>query len=75
MRGGDGHLQPWRDLNGKVVMVTGTSSSIGRQLCFDLTKFSGRIVIPAQRVNRLKFLCNDINSSATSPPPLGAVVV
>ncbi|KAK3228475.1 hypothetical protein Dsin_000356 [Dipteronia sinensis] len=72
------HLEPWRDLNGKVVMVTGASSGIGRQFCLDLAKCGCRIVAAARRFDRLKSLCDDINSSAngsSSPPPPRAVAV
>lgn len=59
-------LEPWCDLSGKVVMVTGASSGIGRELCLDLAKAGCRIVAAARRVDKLKSLCDDINSSSSS---------
>ncbi|OMO78466.1 Short-chain dehydrogenase/reductase SDR [Corchorus olitorius] len=55
-------LEPWADLSGKVVMVTGASSGIGREFCLDLAKAGCRIVAAARRVDRLKSLCDEINS-------------
>ncbi|PWA82475.1 glucose/ribitol dehydrogenase [Artemisia annua] len=54
-------LEPWHDLSGKVVMVTGASSGLGRELCLDLAKAGCRIVAAARRVDRLKSLCDEIN--------------
>ncbi|KAI3854852.1 hypothetical protein MKX03_004153 [Papaver bracteatum] len=55
------HLEPWRDLKGKVVMVTGASSGIGREFCLDLAKAGCKIVAAARRIDRLKSLCEEIN--------------
>ncbi|CAN4115522.1 unnamed protein product [Withania somnifera] len=55
-------MEPWKDLSGKVVMVTGASSGIGREFCVDLAKAGCRIIASARRVDRLKTLCNQINS-------------
>ncbi|KAM3289000.1 hypothetical protein P3S67_017287 [Capsicum chacoense] len=55
-------MEPWKDLSGKVVMVTGASSGIGREFCLDLTKAGCRIIAAARRIDRLKSLCNHINS-------------
>lgn len=55
-------LEPWADLSGMVVMVTGASSGLGRELCLDLAKAGCRIVAAARRVDRLMSLCEDINS-------------
>ncbi|KAE8678206.1 Detected protein of confused Function [Hibiscus syriacus] len=54
-------LEPWTNLSGKVVMVTGASSGLGRDFCLDLAKVGCRIVAAARRVDRLKSLCEDIN--------------
>lgn len=62
------HLEPWCDLEGKVVMVTGASSGLGREFCLDLAKAGCRIIAAARRTDRLKSLCDEINalSSASS---------
>ncbi|KAL8191717.1 hypothetical protein R6Q57_028448 [Mikania cordata] len=54
-------LEPWHDLTGKVVMVTGASSGLGRDFCLDLAKSGCRIVAAARRVDRLMMLCDEIN--------------
>ncbi|XP_060177254.1 uncharacterized protein LOC132607337 [Lycium barbarum] len=54
-------LEPWRELTGKVVMVTGASSGIGREFCLDLCKAGCKIIAAARRVDRLKSLCDEIN--------------
>ncbi|OIT26625.1 3-oxoacyl-[acyl-carrier-protein] reductase 4, partial [Nicotiana attenuata] len=53
---------PWNDLSGKVVMVTGASSGIGLEFCLDLAKAGCSIIAAARRVDRLKSLCDEINS-------------
>ncbi|KAK0595203.1 hypothetical protein LWI29_004471 [Acer saccharum] len=57
------HLEPWRDLKGKVVMVTGASSGLGQEVCLELAKAGCRIIAAARRVDRLNSLCEEINSS------------
>ncbi|KAI3742292.1 hypothetical protein L1987_59972 [Smallanthus sonchifolius] len=52
---------PWDELSGKVVMVTGASSGIGREFCVDLAKAGCRIVAAARRIDRLMSLCDEIN--------------
>lgn len=71
------HLEPWHDLNEKVVMVTGASSGLGREFCLDLAKAGCRIVAAARRVDRLKSLCDEINKPGTvgSPDSVRAVAV
>ncbi|XP_057983445.1 uncharacterized protein LOC131168185 [Malania oleifera] len=72
------HLGPWRELKGKVVMVTGASSGLGRDFCLDLARAGCRIVAAARRVDRLKSLCDQINhlsSSSSSSPAVGAVAI
>ncbi|KAK9290881.1 hypothetical protein L1049_009060 [Liquidambar formosana] len=56
------HLEPWHDLTGKVVMVTGASSGLGRDFCLNLAKAGCRIVAAARRTDRLKSLCDQINA-------------
>lgn len=73
--------EPWGELGGKVVMVTGASSGLGREFCLDLAKAGCRIVAAARRVDRLVSLCNEINqlalpsSSASEPRSVRAVAV
>ncbi|KAK9064955.1 hypothetical protein SSX86_016338 [Deinandra increscens subsp. villosa] len=55
-------LEPWQDLNGTIVMVTGASSGIGWELCIDLAKSGCRIIASARRTDRLKILCDKINN-------------
>ncbi|KAE8649668.1 uncharacterized protein LOC101207105 [Cucumis sativus] len=75
-------LEPWNDLNGKVVMVTGASSGLGREFCLDLARAGCKIIAAARRTSRLQSLCDEINeldfsvsSSALASPisPTGAV--
>ncbi|PIA53399.1 hypothetical protein AQUCO_00900167v1 [Aquilegia coerulea] len=74
-------LEPWRSLDGKVVMVTGASSGIGREICLDLAKAGCKIVAAARRIDRLKSLCDEINlnsnsnSSSLEPANVRAVAV
>ncbi|KAF8043678.1 hypothetical protein BT93_A1866 [Corymbia citriodora subsp. variegata] len=63
-----GHLEPWRDLRDKVVMVTGASSGLGREFCLDLARAGCRIVAAARRVDRLQSLCDEIDGLGSSPP-------
>lgn len=64
-------LEPWCQLDNKVVMVTGASSGLGREFCLDLAKAGCRIVAAARRVDRLKSLCDEINK----PSSIRAVAV
>ncbi|KAJ9548130.1 hypothetical protein OSB04_020673 [Centaurea solstitialis] len=57
------NLVPWNELSGKVVMVTGASSGIGREFCLDLAKADCKIVAAARRVDRLVSLCDEINGA------------
>nr|GFB31591.1 hypothetical protein [Tanacetum cinerariifolium] len=54
-------LEPWHDLTGKVVFVTGASSGIGKELCLDLARAGCKIIGCARRIELLKSLCDEIN--------------
>nr|GEW70025.1 glucose/ribitol dehydrogenase [Tanacetum cinerariifolium] len=54
-------LEPWHDLTGKVVFVTGASSGIGKELCLDLARAGCKIIACARRTELLKLLCDEIN--------------
>ncbi|KAM7529976.1 hypothetical protein LguiB_033386 [Lonicera macranthoides] len=56
--------EPWRDLRGKVVMVTGASAGLGSDFCLDLAKAGCSIIAAARRIDRLKSLCDQINQLA-----------
>nr|GMD39885.1 3-oxoacyl-[acyl-carrier-protein] reductase FabG-like [Ipomoea batatas] len=62
------HLEPWRDLTGKVAMVTGASSGTGREISLDLAKAGCRVIAAARRVDRLKSLCDEINGVGSGEP-------
>ncbi|KAJ0241932.1 NAD(P)-binding Rossmann-fold superfamily protein [Hirschfeldia incana] len=57
------NLEPWCELTDKVVLVTGASSGIGREICLDLAKAGCKIIAAARRVDRLKSLCSEINTT------------
>nr|XP_027065989.1 uncharacterized protein LOC113691864 [Coffea arabica] len=54
-------LKPWQELRGKVVMVTGASSGLGKEFCLDLAKAGCKIIAAARRIDRLETLCDEIN--------------
>ncbi|XP_062111921.1 uncharacterized protein LOC133823272 [Humulus lupulus] len=62
------NMEPWLDLLGKVVLVTGASSGLGRDFCLDLAKAGCHVVAAARRVDRLKSLCDEINGLTLSTP-------
>ncbi|KAG6500572.1 3-oxoacyl-[acyl-carrier-protein] reductase FabG-like [Zingiber officinale] len=62
-------------LEGKVVMVTGASSGIGRDLCLSLASAGCRVVAAARRADRLKTLCEDITALRPGNPTAAAAVV
>ncbi|KAJ1436047.1 Short-chain dehydrogenase/reductase SDR [Sesbania bispinosa] len=64
------HLEPWHNLAGKVVLVTGASSGIGQDFCLDLARAGCRIVAAARRLHRLQSLCDEINQMSL-PPEVG----
>ncbi|PNX60029.1 enoyl-(acyl carrier) reductase chloroplastic-like [Trifolium pratense] len=60
-------LEPWHSLTGKVVLVTGASAGIGRDLSLDLARAGCRVIVAARRVDRLQSLCDEINGRLLSP--------
>nr|XP_033514968.1 3-oxoacyl-[acyl-carrier-protein] reductase 3, chloroplastic-like [Nicotiana tomentosiformis] len=60
------HLEPWQQLEEKVVFVTGTSSGLGREFCLDLARVGCKIMAAARRADRLKSLCHEINTMCSS---------
>ncbi|WMV52922.1 hypothetical protein MTR67_046307 [Solanum verrucosum] len=58
------HLEPWLQLEGKVVFVTGASAGLGREFCLDLARSGCRVVAGARRADRLKSLCDEINTNS-----------
>ncbi|XP_076899269.1 uncharacterized protein LOC143553094 [Bidens hawaiensis] len=58
--------ESWLDISGKIVMVTGASSGIDWELCISLAKSGCRIIACARRTDRLKVLCDEINTFNTS---------
>ncbi|KAK1401279.1 Short-chain type alcohol dehydrogenase [Heracleum sosnowskyi] len=57
-------MEPWNNIEGRVVMVTGASSGLGRELCIHLAKAGCKVIAAARRTDRLKSLCEEINRSS-----------
>lgn len=54
-------VEPWNELTGKVVMVTGASTGLGREFCVDLARAGCKIIAAARRIDKLRSLCDEIN--------------
>ncbi|CAN8254524.1 unnamed protein product [Cochlearia groenlandica] len=67
-------LEPWCEVKDKVVLVTGASSGIGREICLDLGKAGCKIIAAARRVDRLESLCSQINSFGSQGTKLAAAL-
>uniref|UniRef100_M4DE42 Uncharacterized protein n=1 Tax=Brassica campestris TaxID=3711 RepID=M4DE42_BRACM len=67
-------LEPWCELKDKVVLLTGASSGIGREVCLDLGKAGCKIIAAARRVDRLESLCSEINSLSSTGIQLAAPI-
>ncbi|XP_047332509.1 3-oxoacyl-[acyl-carrier-protein] reductase FabG-like [Impatiens glandulifera] len=63
------HLEPWRSLAGKVVMVTGASSGIGWDICLDLASAGCKVIAAARRKDRLRSICDKMNGDQSSEEP------
>ncbi|KAF3319815.1 3-oxoacyl-[acyl-carrier-protein] reductase [Carex littledalei] len=66
---------PWSLLEGKVVMVTGASAGIGRELCLDLARAGCFVVAAARQTDRLQSLCDEINGAGSATSDLRSVHV
>uniref|UniRef100_A0A0E0IEB2 Uncharacterized protein n=1 Tax=Oryza nivara TaxID=4536 RepID=A0A0E0IEB2_ORYNI len=65
---------PWSRLEGRVVLVTGASSGLGREFCLDLARAGCLVVAAARRADRLRSLCDEINASAPRASAAAAAV-
>ncbi|CAL5212112.1 unnamed protein product [Lathyrus oleraceus] len=68
-------LEPWHSLAGKVVLVTGASSGIGRDFCLDLALAGCCLILAARRIDRLQSLCNEINGQLEESKNQQAVAI
>ncbi|GAA0150012.1 hypothetical protein LIER_09045 [Lithospermum erythrorhizon] len=68
-------LEPWHQLNNKIVLVTGASSGLGREMCVDLATAGCKIIAAARRLDKLATLCDQINKSASNSNDTKAVAV
>jgi ribitol 2-dehydrogenase len=70
-----------QSLNGKIAIVTGASSGIGRAVAYELAKQGVRLVLTARSKDRLVALADDLDSEAvivaadmTSPKDIRSIV-
>jgi NAD(P)-dependent dehydrogenase (short-subunit alcohol dehydrogenase family) len=64
------------DVNGKVILVTGASSGIGRELARILSRRGGRLALLARNAKALEDLAAELAGTgveASAPPPPGGV--
>ncbi|HOZ30640.1 MAG TPA: SDR family NAD(P)-dependent oxidoreductase, partial [Bacteroidales bacterium] len=52
-----------KSLNGKVVIVTGATSGIGKAVAYEFASQGAIIILAARTVENLKVVCTDINAS------------
>lgn len=60
------------ELEGKVALVTGASSGLGREFALSLSKHGANVIIAARRKQMLESLCDEINSLAVGGEDAGA---
>ncbi|MAG42958.1 MAG: short-chain dehydrogenase, partial [Oceanospirillaceae bacterium] len=51
--------------NKKLIWITGASSGIGEQLCYDLSKLGARLILSARRTDELERVRNACQSPET----------
>jgi short-subunit dehydrogenase len=59
-----------RSVPGKVVLITGSSSGIGRALAYEYAQRKARVVITGRRLDRLQSLAMELTSQGCSALPL-----
>ena len=70
-----------QSLNGKIAIITGASSGIGRAVAYELAGHGVKLVLTARNANRLAALAEDLNSESlvvpadmTSPKDIRSIV-
>lgn len=59
-----------RDLTGKNVLITGTTSGLGRHFALTLARAGARIAVTGRRVERLQDLCTEITAAGGHAVPI-----
>ncbi|XP_057443118.1 uncharacterized protein LOC130734630 [Lotus japonicus] len=68
-------MEPWHNLAGKVVLVTGASSGLGREFCLDIAQAGCRVIAAARRTELLQSVCDEINQMDDGDNVLRAIAV
>lgn len=53
------------ELEGKVALITGASSGLGKEFAFALSKNGANVILAARRKHMLQSVCDEINAAAT----------
>jgi len=59
------------ELEGKVALVTGASSGLGREFALSLAKNGANVILAARRKQMLEALCDEINAVANGGDEAG----
>lgn len=68
-------LEPFSDLQEKVVLITGASSGLGWDFCINLANAGCKVIAAARRTHRLTSLCDLINNNDHSSSTPRAVAL